>query len=98
MQRDAWFPDLPFVRRRYWRRLAVAPLERLSLDDVKKSKLEFAVDWVPQASRAVVELSDDIFRKRALLWHSDCVFMVENEALYVLCHHARDIELRTDRT
>jgi tubulin alpha len=65
------------------------------LDHDKKSKLEFAVHWVPQVCTVVVETYDYILAKRTLVGHSDCVFTVENEALYGLCRHALDIGLRT---
>jgi tubulin alpha len=46
-------------------------------------------------STAVVEPYDYNLAKRALVGDSDCVFTVENEALYDLCPHALEIGLRT---
>ncbi|KAJ6628843.1 tubulin alpha [Mycena sp. CBHHK59/15] len=51
-------------------------LERLSTDYGKKSKLEFCVYPAPQLSSSVVEPYNS---------HSDCSFMVDNEAIYDIC-------------
>jgi tubulin alpha len=76
-------------------RLRVAPLEHLSLNHDNKSKLEFAVCSVPRVPKAVVEPYDYILAKPAMVEHSDRVLTIENEALYALCRHVLDIELRT---
>ncbi|CDQ65738.1 unnamed protein product [Oncorhynchus mykiss] len=52
-------------------------MERLSVDYGKKSKLEFSIYPAPQVSTAV---------------HSDCAFMVDNEAIYDICRRNLDIE------
>jgi len=56
-------------------------MERLSIDYGKKSKLEFAVYPAPQISTAVVEPYNSVLTTHTTLEHSDCAFMVDNEAL-----------------
>merc|ERR1711992_423281 len=56
-------------------------MERLSVDYGKKSKLEFAVYPAPQVATAVVEPYSSILTTHTTLEHSDCAFMVDNEAL-----------------
>ncbi|GFR59337.1 tubulin alpha chain [Elysia marginata] len=60
-------------------------MERLSVDYGKKSKLEFAVYPAPQVSTAVVEPYNSILTTHTTLEHSDCAFMVDNEAIYDIC-------------
>uniref|UniRef100_H2SWL9 Tubulin alpha chain n=1 Tax=Takifugu rubripes TaxID=31033 RepID=H2SWL9_TAKRU len=67
-------------------------MERLSVDYGKKSKLEFSVYPAPQVSTAVVEPYNSILTTHTTLEHSDCAFMVDNEAIYDICHHNMDIE------
>jgi hypothetical protein len=57
-------------------------MERRSVDYGKKSKLEFAVYPAPQISTAVVEPYNSILTTHTTLEHSDCAFMVDNEAIY----------------
>jgi hypothetical protein len=56
-------------------------MERLSIDYGKKSKLEFAIYPAPHISTAVVEPYNSILTTHTTLEHSDCAFMVDNEAL-----------------
>ena len=56
-------------------------MERLSIDYGKKSKLEFAIYPAPQISTAVVEPYNSVLTTHTTLEHSDCAFMVDNEAL-----------------
>ncbi|XP_077602499.1 tubulin alpha-1C chain-like [Crocuta crocuta] len=70
-------------------------MERLSVDYGKKSKLEFSIYPVPQVSTAVVEPYNSILTTHTTLEHSDCVFMVDNEAIYDICHRNLDIECPT---
>ncbi|OCT58203.1 hypothetical protein XELAEV_18002532mg [Xenopus laevis] len=70
-------------------------MERLSLDYGKKSKLEFAIYPAPRISTAVVEPYNSILTTHTTLEHSDCAFMVDNEAIYDLCHRNLDIERPT---
>ncbi|NWI01998.1 TBA8 protein, partial [Tichodroma muraria] len=70
-------------------------MERLSVDYGKKSKLEFAIYPAPQVSTAVVEPYNSILTTHTTLEHSDCAFMVDNEAIYDICHRNLDIERPT---
>jgi len=67
-------------------------MERLSVDYGKKSKLEFSVYPAPQISTAVVEPYNSILTTHTTLEHSDCAFMVDNEAIYDICKRNLDIE------
>ena len=67
----------------------------LSVDYGKKSKLEFAVYPAPQVSTAVVEPYNSILTTHTTLEHSDCAFMVDNEAIYDICRRNLDIERPT---
>merc|ERR1712013_483792 len=67
-------------------------MERLSVDYGKKSKLEFAVYPAPQVATAVVEPYNSILTTHTTLEHSDCAFMVDNEAIYDICRRNLDIE------
>uniref|UniRef100_A0A1I8HG67 Tubulin_C domain-containing protein n=2 Tax=Macrostomum lignano TaxID=282301 RepID=A0A1I8HG67_9PLAT len=69
--------------------------ERLSVDYGKKSKLEFAVYPAPQVATAVVEPYNSILTTHTTLEHSDCAFMVDNEAIYDICRRNLDIERPT---
>nr|UNW45407.1 alpha-tubulin [Amylostereum areolatum] len=60
-------------------------LERLSTDYGKKSKLEFCVYPAPQLSSSVVEPYNSVLTTHTTLEHSDCSFMVDNEAIYDIC-------------
>lgn len=67
-------------------------MERLSVDYGKKSKLEFSVYPAPQVSTSVVEPYNSILTTHTTLEHSDCSFMVDNEAIYDICRRNLDIE------
>ncbi|GCC40421.1 hypothetical protein chiPu_0023998, partial [Chiloscyllium punctatum] len=60
-------------------------MERLSVDYGKKSKLEFSVYPAPQISTAVVEPYNALLVTHSTLEHSDCAFLVDNEAVYNIC-------------
>ncbi|KAJ7804739.1 Tubulin/FtsZ, GTPase domain-containing protein [Mycena olivaceomarginata] len=60
-------------------------LERLSTDYSKKSKLEFRMYPAPQLSSSVVEPYNSVLTTHTTLEHSDCSFMVDNEAIYDIC-------------
>ncbi|XP_028681520.2 tubulin alpha-3 chain-like [Erpetoichthys calabaricus] len=70
-------------------------MERLSVDYEKKSKLEFAIYPAPQVSTAVVEPYNTVLTTHSTLEHSDCAFMVDNEAIYDICRRNLDIERPT---
>jgi len=67
-------------------------MERLSVDYGKKSKLEFSIYPAPQVATAVVEPYNAILTTHTTLEHSDCSFMVDNEAIYDICRRNLDIE------
>ncbi|XP_074499453.1 tubulin alpha chain-like [Sebastes fasciatus] len=67
-------------------------MERLSVDYGKKTKLEFSIYPAPQVSTAVVEPYNSILTTHTTLEHSDCAFMVDNEAIYDICCRNLDIE------
>ncbi|KAI5609112.1 tubulin alpha-1C chain, partial [Silurus asotus] len=70
-------------------------MERMSVDYGKKSKLEFSIYPAPQVSTAVVEPYNSILTTHTTLEHSDCAFMVDNEAIYDICRRNLDIERPT---
>ncbi|XP_032891454.1 tubulin alpha-8 chain-like [Amblyraja radiata] len=70
-------------------------MERLSVDYGKKSKLEFSVYPAPQISTAVVEPYNAVLVTHCTLEHSDCAFMMDNEAIYDVCRRNLDIERPT---
>lgn len=67
-------------------------LERLSLNFGKKSKLEFAIYPSPKVATAVVEPYNSVLTTHATLEHTDCAFMVDNEAIYDICNRNLDVE------
>uniref|UniRef100_A0A0N5A2I7 Tubulin alpha chain n=1 Tax=Parastrongyloides trichosuri TaxID=131310 RepID=A0A0N5A2I7_PARTI len=67
-------------------------MERLSVEYGKKSKLEFSVYPAPQVSTAVVEPYNSVLTTHTTLEHSDCSFMVDNEAIYDICRRNLSIE------
>jgi tubulin alpha len=67
-------------------------MERLSVDYGKKSKLEFCVYPAPQNATSVVEPYNSILTTHTTLEHSDCSFMVDNEAIYDICRRNLGIE------
>ncbi|NXF57465.1 TBA protein, partial [Ciccaba nigrolineata] len=70
-------------------------MERLSVEYSKKSKLEFSVYPAPRVSTTVVEPYNSILTTHTTLEHSDCSFMVDNEAIYDICNRNLDIERPT---
>ena len=65
------------------------------MDYGKKSKLEFAIYPAPHISSAVVEPYNSVLTTHTTLEHSDCAFMVDNEAIYDICRRNVDIERPT---
>jgi len=70
-------------------------MENLSVDYGKKSKLEFAIYPAPQVATAVVEPYNSVLTTHTTLEHTDCAFMVDNEAIYDICRRNLDIERPT---
>ncbi|KFY26800.1 hypothetical protein V493_03852 [Pseudogymnoascus sp. VKM F-4281 (FW-2241)] len=67
-------------------------MERLSVDYGKKCKLEFCVYPAPQTATSVVEPYNSILTTHTTLEHSDCSFMVDNEAIYDICRRNLGLE------
>ncbi|XP_035685184.1 tubulin alpha-1A chain-like [Branchiostoma floridae] len=70
-------------------------MERLSVDYGKKSKLEFAIYPAPQVSTCVVEPYNAILTTHTSLEHTDCAFMVDNEAIYDITRRNLNIDRPT---
>jgi len=70
-------------------------LERLSADYQKKTKLDFSIFPSPQLSTSVVEPYNSVLATHALLEHTDCAFILDNEAIYDICKRNLDIERPT---
>ena len=67
-------------------------MERLSVDFGKKTKLEFVVYPSPNISTAVVEPYNSVLATHFTIDHSDCAFVIDNEAIYDICRKSLDIE------
>ncbi|XP_047098359.1 tubulin alpha chain-like [Schistocerca piceifrons] len=67
-------------------------MDRLCQEYSKKSLLEFAVYPAPQVSTAVVEPYNAVLTTHASMDFSDCVFMVDNEAIYDICRRCLGVE------
>ena len=67
-------------------------MERLSVDFGKKVKLEFCVYPAPSTATSVVEPYNSILTTHTTLEHSDCSFMVDNEAIYDICRKNLGLE------
>ncbi|CAI9169421.1 unnamed protein product, partial [Rangifer tarandus platyrhynchus] len=70
-------------------------MECLSVDHGKKSKLEFSIYPAPQVSTAAIEPYNSILTTHTILGHSDCAFMVDNQAIHDICRRNLDIECPT---
>ncbi|KAF8560498.1 hypothetical protein P879_09145 [Paragonimus westermani] len=66
-------------------------MEKLNLEYGRKSKLEFAIYPAPTVSTAVVEPYNSILTTHTTLEHSNCAFMVDNEAIYDICKRKLNI-------
>ncbi|OAF70079.1 hypothetical protein A3Q56_02168 [Intoshia linei] len=62
-------------------------MQRLGVDYGKKSKLQFSIYPAPQVSTSVVEPYNAVLTTHTTLEHSDCAFMVDNEAIYDICRN-----------
>ena len=67
-------------------------MDQLSLDYGKKVKLQFAIYPSPEVSTAVVEPYNAVLATHSMIDHADCTFMMDNEAIYSICHQSLDIE------
>ena len=71
-------------------------MERLTIEyGSKLSKLEFSIYPAPQVSTAVVEPYNSVLTTHTSLDHSDCTFLMDNEAIYDLCKCKLDVERPT---
>ncbi|TFK78726.1 tubulin-domain-containing protein [Polyporus arcularius HHB13444] len=66
-------------------------MERLAKDYGKKSKLEFCVYPAPQLSSSIVEPYNSVLTTHTTLEHSDCSFMVDNEAIFDIYKHKLNV-------
>ncbi|XP_017842604.1 tubulin alpha-4 chain [Drosophila busckii] len=67
-------------------------MERLANDFSKKCRLDFAVYPSPKVSTAVVEPYNALLTTHSTIEHADCVFMVDNEAIYDICNNKLGVE------
>ncbi|CAF1579736.1 unnamed protein product, partial [Didymodactylos carnosus] len=67
-------------------------MERLHEDYGKKCKLEFSVYPSPQIATAVVEPYNTLLTTHTTLEHTDCSFIVDNQAIYDICQKSLNIE------
>ncbi|KFU99907.1 Tubulin alpha-2 chain, partial [Pterocles gutturalis] len=70
-------------------------MEHLSVEYSKKSKLEFTIYPAPQLLTTVVEPYNSILTTHATLEHSDCAFLLDNEAICDIAQRNLDIEFLT---
>ncbi|KAH7091848.1 tubulin alpha [Auriculariales sp. MPI-PUGE-AT-0066] len=68
-------------------------LERLSTDYGKKAKLEFSVYPAPKMSNSVVEPYNSVLTTHNTIEHTDCSFMIDNEAVYEICKKSLDVPM-----
>ncbi|KCZ80031.1 tubulin alpha chain [Anncaliia algerae PRA339] len=62
-------------------------MNALSQEYPRKSKLEFAIYPAPRVSTAVVEPYNSVLHTHSTLDHSDCTFLLDNEAIYKMCNN-----------
>ena len=67
-------------------------LERLSVEFGKKSKLEFSIYPAPRVATAVVEPYNSVLTSHTSLEHTDCCFLMDNEAIYEICRNSLDVQ------
>ncbi|XP_078533497.1 tubulin alpha-1C chain-like isoform X1 [Lissotriton helveticus] len=67
-------------------------MERLSVDYSKKAVLEFSIYPSPRVSTAVVEPYNSILTTHTTLEHSNCSFMMDNEAIFEICKNSLNVE------
>ncbi|KAK2082254.1 Tubulin alpha-3C/D chain [Saguinus oedipus] len=82
----AGLPHLPQLWGRHWLWVRIS---------AHGAALKFAIYPAPQISTAVVEPYNSILTTHTTLEHSDCAFMVDNEAIYDICRRNLDIERPT---
>uniref|UniRef100_A0A224XC76 Tubulin alpha chain n=1 Tax=Panstrongylus lignarius TaxID=156445 RepID=A0A224XC76_9HEMI len=72
----------------------LASLLQLSLEEEwkKQCKLEVAIFPSPKLSTAVVEPYNAVLTTNATMDMTDCVFLVDNEAMYNICQNKLDVD------
>jgi len=70
-------------------------MQKLASEYGKKHKLEFVIYPCPRLSTAVVEPYNAVLMSHGTMEHSDCAFLVDNEALYDICTRHLDMERPT---
>ena len=66
--------------------------ERLSTDFSRKAKLEFTIYPSPRVATSVVEPYNAVLTSDFSLDHANCAFLMDNEAIYNMCHRRLGIE------
>uniref|UniRef100_A0A2K6ETF8 Tubulin alpha chain n=1 Tax=Propithecus coquereli TaxID=379532 RepID=A0A2K6ETF8_PROCO len=67
-------------------------MEQLSVEYGRKTKLEFSVYPGPRVSAAVVEPYNAVLTTHSTIEHADCTFLVDNQAVYDMCHRKLGVE------
>ncbi|KAM6216217.1 tubulin alpha chain-like 3 [Rhynchocyon petersi] len=67
-------------------------MEQLAAEYSRETKLEFSVYPAPRISTTVVEPYNSVLTTHSTIEYSDCVFMVDNEAIYDICHRKLGVE------
>lgn len=67
-------------------------MERLTGEYSRKTKLEFSVYPAPRISTAVVEPYNCVLTTHSATEHTDCTFIVDNEAIYDICQRKLGVE------
>lgn len=69
--------------------------ERLQSEYGKKCRLQFVVYPAPRIASAVVEPYNAVLTTHSTLDHSDCTFMMDNEAIYDICTKKLNVPMPT---
>jgi tubulin alpha len=67
-------------------------MEHLNIDYGKKTRLEFAIFPSPKLSTIITEPYNTVLNTHIGLEYADCVFIVDNEALWDICTHSLNIQ------
>lgn len=67
-------------------------MEHLNTDYSKQTKLEFAVFPSPKLSTVIIEPYNTVLNTHMGLEYADCVFIVDNEALWDICTNLLSIQ------
>lgn len=97
MRWPAGFSHLLFGRRWNWVRVHLAAYGAHYHGLYKESRLNFAIYPAPQISTAVVEPYNSVLATHSTLEHAECVFMMDNEALYKISSRSLGVERPTNQ-